>query len=89
MKNFPLPCILLLCYIHVSYTHLDVYKRQVKVTADEQKRKEIYDQIPVIAAEELPMIPILYDVNVNVHNKAITGYKTVPGVEWATIQWAE
>ena len=68
---------------------VDALLAEVKVTADEQKRKEIYDQIQVIAAEELPMIPILYDVNVNVHNKAITGYKTVPGVEWATIQWAE
>ena len=76
---------------HFGYSNaeVDALLAEVKVTADEQKRKEIYDQIQVIAAEELPMIPILYDVNVNVHNKAITGYKTVPGIEWATIQWAE
>lgn len=65
---------------HFGYSNaeVDALLAEVKVTADEQKRKEIYDQIQVIAAEELPMIPILYDVNVNVHNKAITGYKTVP-----------
>ena len=76
---------------HFGYSNakVDELLAEVKVTADEEKRKEIYNEIQDIAAQELPMIPILYDVNVNVHNKKITGYKTVPGIEWATIQWAE
>lgn len=75
---------------HFGYSNseIDGYLAEAKVSSDETKRKELYNKIQDIAAVELPMIPILYDVNVNVHNKKITGYKTVEGIGWPTIQWA-
>lgn len=76
---------------HFGYSNQEVddLLAEVKVCSDETRRKEIYDRIQEIAAEELPMIPILYDVNVNVHNTKITGYKEIPDIEWPTIEWVQ
>ncbi|WP_148412139.1 ABC transporter substrate-binding protein [Murimonas intestini] len=58
---------------------------------DEQKRAEIYGRLQEISAEELPVIPILYYVNVNIHNKEVTGYVSdlFDGVSIPTLEWAD
>ena len=58
---------------------------------DPEKRAEIYGRLQEISAEELPVIPLLYYVNVNIHNKAVTGYTSelFDGVSIPTWKWAQ
>lgn len=78
---------------HWEYSNEEVDKllSQVLSESDPEKRKEIYARLQDISAEDLPMIPILYYVNVNIHNKAITGYTSelYDGVSIPTIEWVQ
>lgn len=78
---------------HWEYANEEVDKllSQVLSESDPEKRKEMYARLQDISAEDLPMIPILYYVNVNIHNKAITGYtsKLYDGVSIPTIEWVQ
>lgn len=78
---------------HWNYSNKEVDELLDQVLNEKapDKRKEIYGRLQEISAEELPMIPILYYVNVNIHNKAVTGYtsKFFDGVSIPTLDWAE
>lgn len=77
---------------HWNYSNpeVDQLLDQVLNEKDPDRRAEIYGRIQEISAEELPVIPLLYYVNVNVHNKAITGYTSdlFDGVSIPTLEWA-
>ena len=78
---------------HWEYSNEEVDKllSQVLSESDPEKRQEIYNKLQDISAKDLPMIPILYYVNVNIHNKAITGYTSelYDGVSIPTIEWVQ
>lgn len=73
-----------------SNTEVDELLASVLNEKDADKRAEIYGRLQEISAEELPVIPILYYVNVNIHNKEITGYTSelFDGVSIPTLEWA-
>ena len=77
---------------HWNYSNTEVDKLLASVLneKDADKRAEIYGRLQEISAEELPVIPILYYVNVNIHNKEITGYTSelFDGVSIPTLEWA-
>lgn len=78
---------------HWNYSNKEVDEllAQVLQEKDPEKRAEIYGRLQEISAEELPVIPILYYVNVNIHNKTIKGYTSdiFDGVSIPTIEWAK
>lgn len=78
---------------HWNYSNAEVddLLAQVLSEADPKKREEIYGRLQEISADELPMIPILYYANVNIHNKEIKGYvsEEFDGVSIPTIEWAK
>lgn len=57
---------------------------------DMEERSRVYDQIQTVLFEDSACIPICYQINVNIHNKAIENYagRTI-GVSLPTISWAE
>lgn len=58
--------------------------------ADAQERGRIYDQIQTVLFEDSACIPICYQINVNIHNKAIEHYAgRTFGVGLPTISWTE
>ncbi len=69
----------------------DQLLEEVLHESDPAKRQEIYSRLQDISSEDLPMIPILYYTNVNIHNKAITGYTSelYDGVSIPTIEWVQ
>ena len=78
---------------HWNYSNeeVDQLLDQVLNEKDPEKRAEIYGRLQEISAEELPVIPLLYYVNVNIHNKAVTGYTSelFDGVSIPTLEWAQ
>jgi peptide/nickel transport system substrate-binding protein len=57
---------------------------------DMEKRKEMYNRLQDIAAEELPAIPYFNDVNLVAFNKKIEGYNALYyGVSLDKTKWAE
>lgn len=58
--------------------------------ADVEERAKIYDELQDICYEEMAIIPICYQVNVNIHNVAIENYAgRTFGIGLTTIEWAE
>mgnify|MGYP005785431589 CR=1 FL=1 len=78
---------------HWEYSNPEVDQLLADVLheSDPAKRQEIYNRLQDISAEDLPMIPLLYYTNVNIHNKAITGYTSdlYDGVSIPTIEWVQ
>ena len=58
--------------------------------ADVNERAKIYNELQDICYEEMAIIPICYQVNVNIHNVSIKNYAgRTFGVGLPTIEWAE
>ena len=58
--------------------------------ADVEERSKVYDELQDICYEEMAIIPICYQVNVNIHNVAIENYAgRTFGVGLPTIEWAD
>ena len=58
--------------------------------ADVEERSKAYDELQDICYEEMAIIPICYQVNVNIHNVAIENYAgRTFGVGLPTIEWAD
>lgn len=78
---------------HWNYSNpeVDQLLDEVLNEKDPDRRAEIYGRLQEISAEDLPVIPLLYYVNVNIHNKAVTGYTSdlFDGVSIPTLDWAE
>lgn len=78
---------------HMGYKNerMDELLDEVHGETDADRRMELYGEIQDLGAEELPLIPLFYDVNLNIHNKLITGYTSeyFDGVSLPTIEWAE
>lgn len=76
---------------HFNYRNekIDKLLHEAQNTTDNNRRKEIYHEIQDIAAAELPLIPLLYDVNLNVHNKKVKGYTSekFDNISLPTIEW--
>lgn len=76
---------------HFNYRNekIDKLLDEAQSTTDNNKRTEIYHEIQDIAAVDLPLIPLLYDVNLNIHNKKIKGYISdkFDSVSLPTIEW--
>lgn len=74
-----------------SNSHVDELLEEVHKEAEPEARKAIYDEIQDIAAEELPMIPLLHDVNLNIYNTKISNYTSdvFSGVSLPTISWVQ
>ena len=55
-----------------------------------EERRKVYDEIQTILFEDSACVPICYQINVNIHNKAIENYAgRTFGVGLPTISWAE
>jgi len=69
---------------------VDALFAEVAVELDVDKRMELYRQLQQISAERLPMIPLHYDIDVNVYNaEQIQNFRTenydgvaIPAIEW-------
>ncbi len=58
--------------------------------SDMEKRGKIYDEIQTVLFEDSACLPICYQINVNIHNKAIKDYAgRTFGVGLPTISWTE
>lgn len=58
--------------------------------ADVEERSKIYDEIQIVLFEDSACLPICYQINVNIHNKAIENYAgRTFGVGLPTISWTE
>ena len=69
---------------------IDELVAKAPTIADAQERGRIYDQIQTVLFEDSACIPICYQINVNIHNKAIEHYAgRTFGVGLPTISWTE
>lgn len=55
-----------------------------RATMDEGERKEIYKKVQRIVFDELPFIPLWYEKNVVVYDKALSGVRLRPDASYAT-----
>ena len=74
-----------------SNPEVDRLMKQGRQLADFAKRKEIYDRVQQILAEDLPVLPLLADLAANIHTQAVRGLpKPQPGglglIELAFVQ---
>lgn len=74
-----------------SNPEVDRLMKQGRQIPDFAKRKEIYDQVQKILAEDLPVLPLLADLAANIHTTAVRGLpKPQPGglglIELAFVQ---
>lgn len=55
-----------------------------------EERAEVYNELQDILYEEMPIVPICYQINVNIHNVAIKNYAgRTFGVGLPTMEWAD
>jgi peptide/nickel transport system substrate-binding protein len=47
-------------------------------TADESRRKEIFRQLHAMMAEQIPIVPLYFDVTVEAAHPRVKGYKSWP-----------
>lgn len=73
-----------------SNPEVDRLMKQGRQIPDFAKRKEIYDQVQKILAEDLPVLPLLADLAANIHTTAVGLPKPQPGglglIELAFVQ---
>ena len=63
---------------------------QAEQTLDMETRGNIYRELQRISARELPVVPLINDANLLVHNRRIEGYEArVYGVTIATMHWTD
>ena len=69
---------------------IDELVAKAPTIADVEERSKIYDEIQQELFDDSACVPICYQINVNIHNKAITHYagKTF-GVGLPTISWVK
>ena len=72
-----------------SNPRVDELIREGRSTIDQQKRKEIYDQIQQILAEDLPYINLWYLDNVVVHTNRVHGIELGPAGNYDFLRTAE
>ncbi len=69
---------------------IDELVAKAPALADVEERSRIYDEIQTVLFEDSACIPICYQINVNIHNKAIEHYRgRTFGVGLPTISWTE
>jgi peptide/nickel transport system substrate-binding protein len=67
---------------HYSNARVDELIDSGRRNLDVEKRKEAYQEIQRIVAEDLPYVSLLYRDNVCVYNKRIEGVKIYPDANW-------
>jgi peptide/nickel transport system substrate-binding protein len=67
---------------HYSNMRIDELVELARRTLDMEKRKEAYQEIQRIVAEELPYVSLFYRENVCIYNKRIEGVKIYPDANW-------
>ncbi|WP_028551608.1 ABC transporter substrate-binding protein [Paenibacillus sp. UNC451MF] len=69
---------------------VDQLLNQAKTTLSMDERKNIYNEIQMIAASDLPTIPLFNDASLIAYNKKIAGYKaTIYGTTLPQLKWAQ
>ncbi len=69
---------------------IDELIARASAIGDMEERRKVYDEIQTILFEDSACVPICYQINVNIHNKAIENYAgRTFGVGLPTISWAE
>lgn len=65
---------------HLNYNnpYVDELLAEMKVTLDDKRRMEIAKEVQLIAVEELPMLPLFYDMDNLIYNKKLDGYENYP-----------
>lgn len=83
-----------MCYFKLNYNYynekIDELVAKAPTITDVEERSKIYDEIQQELFDDSACVPICYQINVNIHNKAITHYagKTF-GVGLPTISWVK
>lgn len=72
--------------VHYANPRVDELTELGKVTMDEEERYQIYREVQQIIAEEVPIIPIYYEVMINARRLNVEGYKPHP---WFWVNWEE
>jgi peptide/nickel transport system substrate-binding protein len=67
---------------HYSNMRVDELIDFARRTLDLEKRKEAYQEIQRIVAEDLPYVSLFYRENVCIYNKRIEGVKIYPDANW-------
>jgi peptide/nickel transport system substrate-binding protein len=67
---------------HYSNARVDALIEFSRRNLDMEKRKEAYQEIQRIVAEDLPYVSLFYRDNVCVYNKRIEGVKIYPDANW-------
>jgi peptide/nickel transport system substrate-binding protein len=67
---------------HYSNMRVDGLIDSARRTLDMEKRKEAYQEIQRIVAEDLPYVSLFYRENVCIYNKRIEGVKIYPDANW-------
>jgi peptide/nickel transport system substrate-binding protein len=67
---------------HYSNMRVDELIDSARRTLDMEKRKEAYQEIQRIVAEDLPYVSLFYRENVCIYNKRIEGVKIYPDANW-------
>ena len=67
---------------HYSNPRVDELIDFARQELDMEKRKQAYQEIQRIVAEELPYVSLYYRDNVCVYNKRIEGVKIYPDANW-------
>lgn len=69
---------------------IDELVAKAPTIAKVEERSKVYDEIQTVLFEDSACVPICYQINVNIHNKAIENYAgRTFGVGLPTISWTE